>query len=143
MNAATKADTNNIDPEILKALLASREAAYAPYSGFQVSAVAVSSDGSTFAGCNVETAHFKSICAEASAISAMIGSGRRELAAIYILGPGETACPPCGDCRQRIHEFAQPDTRVILIDESGRKLHNHAIEELLPSAFGPGSLKPT
>lgn len=143
MNAATKADTNNIDPEILKALLASREAAYAPYSGFQVSAVAVSSDGSTFAGCNVETAHFKSICAEASAISAMIGSGRRELAAIYILGPGETACPPCGDCRQRIHEFARSGACVILVDERGRELQSSTIEELLPNAFGPGSLNTT
>jgi len=134
---------NNIAPETLQALLATREAAYAPYSGFQVAAVAVSADGHSFGGCNVETAHFKSVCAEASALSAMVGSGRRELAAIYILGPGGAACPPCGDCRQRIHEFARPDTRVILVDEDGRELRSHAIEELLPNAFGPDSLKPT
>lgn len=131
---------NTIAPETLQALLATRDAAYAPYSGFQVAAVAVSSDGCTFPGCNVETAHFKSICAEASALSAMVGSGRRELATIYILGPGDAACPPCGDCRQRIHEFAKGSTRVILVDESGRELHNRSIEELLPNAFGPGSL---
>ena len=131
---------NRIDPEILKTLLETRGAAYAPYSGFQVSAVAVSRDGRTFAGCNVETAHFKSICAEASALSAMVGSGRRELAAIYILGPGESACPPCGDCRQRIHEFADDETRVVLVDEQGRELRNGSIEELLPNAFGPESL---
>lgn len=131
---------NSIDPEILKTLLETRDAAYAPYSGFQVSAVAVSRDGRAFAGCNVETAHFKSVCAEASALSAMVGSGRRELAAIYILGPGETACPPCGDCRQRIHEFADGDTRVVLVDEHGREIHNRTIEELLPDAFGPDSL---
>lgn len=133
---------NTVAPEILQALLATRDAAYAPYSGFRVAAVAVASDGRAFAGCNVETAHFKSICAEASALSAMVGSGRRELATIYILGPGEAACSPCGDCRQRIHEFARPDTRVILVDESGRELHSLTIEELLPSAFGPDSLKP-
>lgn len=131
---------NSIDPEILKTLLETRDAAYAPYSGFQVSAVAVSRDGRAFAGCNVETAHFKSVCAEASALSAMVGSGRRELAAIYILGSGETACPPCGDCRQRIHEFADGDTRIILVDEHGREIHNRTIEELLPDAFGPDSL---
>lgn len=131
---------NSIDPEILKTLLETRDAAYAPYSGFQVSAVAVSRDGRAFAGCNVETAHFKSVCAEASALSAMVGAGRRELAAIYILGPGETACPPCGDCRQRIHEFADGDTCVVLVDEHGREIHNRTIEELLPDAFGPGSL---
>jgi len=130
-----------IDPEILQALLRTREAAYAPYSGFQVSAVAVSSDGRSYAGCNVETAHFKSVCAEASALSAMVGAGRRELAAIYVLGPGDTPCPPCGDCRQRIHEFARGGARVILVDESGRELQCRTIEELLPYAFGPDSLE--
>jgi len=131
---------NTIDPEILQQLLATRDAAYAPYSGFQVAAVAVSSDGCAFAGCNVETAHFKSICAEASALSAMVGSGRRELAGIYILGPAETCCPPCGDCRQRIYEFARADTRVILINEAGREIQSCTIEALLPNAFGPDSL---
>lgn len=128
-----------IDPEILQALLRTREAAYAPYSGFQVSAVAESADGRTFAGCNVETAHFKSVCAEASALSAMVGAGRRELAAIYVLGPGDKACPPCGDCRQRIHEFCRAGTRVILVDDNGRQLQSLTIEELLPNAFGPDS----
>ncbi len=132
-----------IEPEILESLIRTREAAYAPYSGFGVSAIAVSSDGQTFAGCNVETAHFKSICAEASALSAMISSGRRELAAIYILGTGEASCPPCGDCRQRIHEFARRNTRVILVDEAGREVHNYTIDELLPNAFGPDSLATT
>lgn len=131
---------NTIDPEILTTLLATREAAYAPYSGFQVAAVAVSSDGRAFAGCNVETAHFKSVCAEASALSAMVGAGRRELATIFILGPGEAACPPCGDCRQRIHEFAAAETRVVLVDDSGRELHQFTVDELLPHAFGPDSI---
>lgn len=130
-----------IKPEILQSLIRTREAAYAPYSGFSVAAVAVSADGRAFAGCNVETAHFKSICAEASALSAMVGAGRRELATIYILGPGEAACPPCGDCRQRIHEFARGRARVILVDETGRELQSYAIEELLPNAFGPDRLK--
>ncbi|MBL39420.1 MAG: cytidine deaminase [Xanthomonadales bacterium] len=129
-----------IDPEILQALLRTRKAAYAPYSGFQVSAVVESADGRTFAGCNVETAHFKSVCAEASALSAMIGAGHRELAAVYVLGPGDKACPPCGDCRQRIHEFSRVGTRVILVDEHGRVLNDRTIEELLPDAFGPDSL---
>jgi len=129
-----------IKPEILQSLIRTREAAYAPYSGFSVAAVAVSADGRAFAGCNVETAHFKSICAEASALSAMVGAGRRELATIYILGPGEAACPPCGDCRQRIQEFAGADTRVVLVDDSGCELRRFSVGELLPHAFGPDSI---
>jgi len=131
---------NTIDPEILTTLLATRKAAYAPYSGFQVAAVAVASDGRAFAGCNVETAHFKSVCAEASALSAMVGAGRRQLERIYILGPEGQACPPCGDCRQRIHEFAASDTRVVLVDESGRELQQFTVDQLLPQAFGPDSI---
>ena len=126
-----------IPPEILEALRRAREAAYAPYSGFHVAAVAVSADGRAFPGCNVETAHYKSVCAEASAISAMVGAGQRELDRIYILGPEGRVCPPCGDCRQRIHEFALDHTCVILVDQTGWELQRHTVDQLLPHAFGP------
>lgn len=125
-----------IDSTILEALLRAREAAYAPYSGFHVAAVVVAADGRAFPGCNVETAHYKSVCAEASAISAMVGAGERGLDSVYILGPGGQACAPCGDCRQRIREFAGADTRVVLVDESGCELKRFSVDELLPHAFG-------
>ena len=128
---------STIPSEILEALRRARESAYAPYSGFHVAAVAVSADGLAFQGCNVETAHYKSVCAEASAISAMVGAGQRELACIYILGPADRACPPCGDCRQRIREFALVDTCIILVGDTGRELERHTIDQLLPHAFGP------
>jgi len=126
-----------IKAEILQALLQARNAAYAPYSGFRVAAVAVAPDGRAFAGCNVETAHFKSICAEASALSAMVGAGCRKLATIYILGPSDKACPPCGDCRQRIHEFSGSDTPVVLVDDNGCERQRFTVSDLLPQAFGP------
>lgn len=129
-------ESAEITPEIVDALLRARKAAYAPYSGFHVAAVAVSADGRVFPGCNVETAHYKSICAEASALSAMVGAGGRELGCIYILGPGGQACTPCGDCRQRISEFAGTETRVVLVDESGRELDRFTVNDLLPHAFG-------
>jgi len=131
---------NTIPPEILQALLDARRAAYAPYSHFQVAAVALSADGRAFAGCNVETAHYKSVCAEASAISAMVVAGRREIDTMYVLGPQGRACPPCGDCRQRIREFAGSDTRVVLVDEAGGELQRFDIEALLPQAFGPDTV---
>jgi len=128
---------STVPSEILQALLEARNAAYAPYSDFRVAAVAVSSDGRAFPGCNVETAHYKSVCAEASALSAMVVAGRREIDTLYVLGPQGRACPPCGDCRQRIREFASPGTRVVLVDDQGSERGRFTVDELLPRAFGP------
>ncbi|MDT8448651.1 MAG: cytidine deaminase [Wenzhouxiangellaceae bacterium] len=126
-----------IDTDILDMLRATLEHAWAPYSGFRVAAVAVAADGRRFAGCNVETAHYKSVCAEASALSAMVAGGRTRLSEIYILADGEAPCPPCGDCRQRIREFSDAGTRIILVDGDGRAAACHSLDELLPASFGP------
>lgn len=128
---------DQIPPIWLEQLLALRERAYAPYSLHPVAALIVSTRGNSYACCNVETGHFKAVCAEAGAISAMISSGDRTIREVWILGPD--ICPPCGDCRQRIHEFAAAgDTPIYLIDSGGRIRQRHRISELLPFAFsGP------
>lgn len=125
------------DAARVKALKTARDHAYAPYSGFAVSALAENGQGQWYAGANVETAHYKSLCAEAVAIAAMISAGYRQLDELYIMGPGPEPCPPCGDCRQRIYEFATADTRIHLLDAGGETLKRYTIEELLPHAFGP------
>ena len=120
----------------LKRLKAARANAYVPYSAHPVAALLVSESGKLFCSCNVETAHFKSVCAEAGAISALISAGEKHIREVWILGPGPNPCPPCGDCRQRIHEFADDQTRIHLIDESGSILRSYSVPELLPDAFG-------
>ncbi|AKS41350.1 phosphopentomutase [Wenzhouxiangella marina] len=117
-----------------------RDRAYAPYSGFTVAALIETRNGHWFGGCNVETAHYKSVCAEASAISAMIAAGEREIRRVHILAPGGRLCAPCGDCRQRLLEFSGPDARVHLLDNHGMTIEDHAIAELLPAAFVPDDL---
>jgi len=119
----------------LTRLVEVRDRAYAPYSRHPVGALIRTPDGELFAGCNVETAHYKSVCAEASALSAMIAAGRREVIAAYVLGPDDRACTPCGDCRQRLVEFAAADCRVHLIGQHGQRLRSYSINELLPEAF--------
>lgn len=120
----------------LARLKAARANAYVPYSAHPVAALLVSESGELFCSCNVETAHFKSVCAEAGAISALISAGEKRIREIWILGPGNKPCPPCGDCRQRIHEFADDQTRIHLIDESGWVQRSYSVTELLPDAFG-------
>ncbi|MFP4207108.1 MAG: cytidine deaminase [Wenzhouxiangella sp.] len=128
----------NIPPEWLERLRTTRRNAYAPYSRHTVAALVVTDGDQTFVSCNVESAHYKSICAEAGAISAMVSAGETAIREVWVLGPGPDHCPPCGDCRQRIHEFADDRTRVHLINDAGRVLRSYGVAELLPEAFsGP------
>jgi len=118
-----------------------RARAYVPYSKHPVGVLIQADSGHWYGGCNVETAHFKSVCAEASAISAMIAAGDKRIDSVWILGPRDSACAPCGDCRQRIQEFADGGSlRVNLIDSGGRILKRYRMAELLPDAFGPSDL---
>ncbi|MEN1729391.1 MAG: cytidine deaminase [Pseudomonadota bacterium] len=129
-----------IPKEQLEQLHALRERAYVPYSNFRVAALIQSSSGRWYGGCNVETAHYKSVCAEASAISAMISAGEREIHSVHILGPDGTATAPCGDCRQRLKEFGDDQTRVHLLSNEGVTLKQYSLADLLPDAFGPNDL---
>ncbi|MGM0701722.1 MAG: cytidine deaminase [Pseudomonadota bacterium] len=130
----------SIDTAIVGELIAVRDRAYAPYSKHPVGALVESDSGARYLGANVEVAHYKGLCAEASAIAAMVSAGERRLRDVYVIGPGEHLCTPCGDCRQRIREFATPETRIHVIDARGRLLKRYVMEELLPDAFGPENL---
>jgi cytidine deaminase len=117
-----------------------RARAHAPYSRFPVGAALRTESGSVFFGCNVENAAYPlGVCAETSAISAMIGAGESKIAEILVLGPGPERIAPCGACRQRIAEFAGKKCIVHLADEAGGVL-SLPFDELLPHAFGPASL---
>jgi len=132
--------TDRIDPSLLQRLHDARRRAYAPYSNFRVAAAVATPQDAVFVGCNVETAHYKSVCAEASAISAMVGAGERVIARVVVLSSGDSPCPPCGDCRQRLLEFGGPDIEVLLIDDRGEVRAGYRLGELLPAAFQAGSL---
>ncbi|WP_299231172.1 cytidine deaminase [uncultured Halomonas sp.] len=131
---------NTLDPGLIETLVAVRNRAYAPYSRHPVGAVVVSESGSRYAGANVEVAHYKGLCAEASAIAAMASAGERRLHEVYVMGPGQQLCTPCGDCRQRIREFADENTRIRVVDAEGNLLKQYTMAELLPDAFGPENL---
>ena len=98
-------------------------------------------DGAVFAGCNVENAAYPvGTCAEAGAISAMIAAGERRIAAILVIGDGEALVTPCGACRQRIREFAGPDTPIHAAGRDGLR-RSFTLDALLPFAFGPDNLE--
>jgi len=111
--------------------------AYTPYANFPVGACIRTINGQLFAGCNAENASYSlTLCAESSAIGKMISSlGQQSIAEILIVIPGDQLCPPCGACRQRLHEFATDDTLVHLCTLAG-KHKMIKLAELLPYPFG-------
>ena len=113
-----------------------RANAYAPYSNFQVGAALLSSDGRVFTGVNVENASYGlTTCAERTAVSTAVSEGARGFRAIAVVGPeDDVACPPCGSCRQILHELGR-DMVVVMATEGGRPLERK-LSVLLPGAFG-------
>ena len=121
--------------EMIRQAAAARENAHAPYSGFKVGACLRSADGRRFAGCNVENlAYPQGLCAEAGAIAAMVAAGAREIAEVVVLAEGESLCTPCGGCRQKLAEFAGPDTPVHVAGPDGLRA-SFTLGELLPHGF--------
>ncbi len=125
------------DEELLDAARTVRELAYCPYSDFHVGAAIIDENGNVHVGCNVENAAYpQGSCAEAGAIGAMVAAGGQRIVTIAIAGGGNKtrACTPCGGCRQRIHEFSDKDTRIIVKDNDN-EWHTFTMEDLLPSSF--------
>ena len=125
------------DQDLIDQAVAVRDRAYSRYSGYSVGAALIDENGTLHVGCNVENAAFpQGSCAETGAIAAMVAAGGTRIAAIAVAGGSDriTTCTPCGGCRQRINEFADADTRIILIDEDD-EWHTHTIDDLLPHSF--------
>jgi cytidine deaminase len=128
----------------VEALFAAAKAAYsnayAPYSKFPVGAALRTPEGEVFSGCNVENAAYpQGACAEAGAIAEMAKAGRRRIAEMLVIGGGQGLCTPCGGCRQRIREFAAPDTPIHVAGPEGVRAR-FLLCDLLPASFGPENL---
>ena len=123
--------------------------AHARFSNYFVGAAVQDETGAVHVGCNVENASYpEGICAEANAIGSMVATGARRIVAIAVVGGADDAdthaiaggaghvdaCTPCGGCRQRILEFADADTRVILADDDGNT-ETFGLDALLPNSF--------
>jgi cytidine deaminase len=113
--------------------------AYAPYSHFRVGAALLLDDpeGTIVTGCNVENASYRlTVCAEQAAIAAAVslhGPSIR-IRAIAVANLNDTASQPCGACRQTIHEFSTPGTRIFF-PAANDTIAEATIADLLPAAF--------
>lgn len=120
---------------LLEAAKTVREHAYAPYSNFKVGAAIRSTSGTVHAGCNVENvAYPEGTCAEAGAIAAMVAAGETRIAEVAVIADSPQPVSPCGGCRQKLAEFADPDVPVTLatLDGASRTV---TVADLLPGVF--------
>jgi homotetrameric cytidine deaminase len=121
--------------ELLGAAEAAMGNAHVPYSHFPVGAALRSPDGAIHVGANVENASYpQGQCAETSAIGALHAAGARRIVEVAVVAERKELCPPCGGCRQRLAEFASPDTLVHL-GRAGGLRRTTTVGELLPLAF--------
>ena len=114
--------------------------AYVPYSSYPVGALVVTDKGNTYSGCNVENASYpEGHRAETVAIASMEVAGEKHIKMIYVMSQNDQGGCPCGGCRQRIREFSDIDTQVILCSPSGVQ-QRLLLADLLPNSFGPEHL---
>lgn len=122
----------------LSAIKAS-ESAYSPYSDFKVGAAIMTSDGDIYTGCNIENASYgATICAERVAVSKAISDGKRNLAAIAIVGMKNGKISdafPCGICRQVLSEFGSDDMKVLVVTDNLGNFTEYTLGGLLPYSF--------
>jgi homotetrameric cytidine deaminase len=108
--------------------------AYAPYSTFHVGVALRDEAGALHSGANVENgAYPQGNCAEASAIGALVTAGGHRIEEVVVMADTDLIVP-CGGCRQRLSEFAGPDTPIHLSGPEGVR-KTVTLADLLPYAF--------
>lgn len=126
---------------LIREAFEAQKKAYAPYSSFQVGAALLCSDGSIYGGCNIENASYGACnCAERTAFFRAVYEGKRDFAAIAIVGKPMGAdsfeyCAPCGICRQVMAEFCDPKNFQVILPRTEADYKVYKLEELLPLSF--------
>lgn len=125
--------------------------AYAPYSNFNVGAVAKMASGEIVAGTNQENASYPvGLCAErvllSSAATLYPNIAIDTIAISYHNMNGESKHPisPCGMCRQSLAEYEErvkQPIRLILSGMEGKVFIIEKANSLLPLSFGSIDLK--
>ena len=147
---ASSAELNEEDRGLLEQARAVTKNAYAPYSHFNVSAVALLTNGSIVSGVNLENASYPAgICAEQALLGAVNATAPgvpiRSIAISY-LGQQNNNEPisPCGICRQALTEYevrTRHPIRLILAGQEGAVYIIPSAQSLLPLAFTGKSLR--
>lgn len=128
-------------PDLFAAAREAMTRAYAPYSKFPVGVALLTTDGRVFTGANIEIASYpEGWCAETTALGHYVMAGGGKLAEIVVVAEKMDRITPCGGCRQRLAEFADPETKLHMCDQNGI-VETVTMGEILPFGFRGDTLK--
>lgn len=120
--------------DLVDAAIAAMGRAYARYSHFPVGAALRDEHGAVHAAPNVENAAYpEGQCAETSAIGMLVAAGAHHITEVAVVADSPLITP-CGGCRQRLREFAGPDTPIHLCAPDGVR-RSTTLGALLPLSF--------
>jgi cytidine deaminase len=144
-------DLNAADKQLLENARTHTAKAYAPYSHFNVAAVAKTIDGHIVSGTNQENASYPvGICAERVLLSTLSSihpdSPVDTMAISYHNLEGSSGHPasPCGLCRQSLVEYEQRmkhPIRLLLSGQQGKVIVLDSVKNLLPFSFTAEDMK--
>ena len=127
--------------DLFLAARAAMDKCHAPYSKFPVGAALRTADGRVYAGANIENASFpEGWCAETTMLAHYVMDGGGQIEEIAVVAEKMDEITPCGGCRQRLAEFARPDTRLHLCSQTG-VARTLTMAEILPLGFAGDTLK--
>jgi cytidine deaminase len=130
-----------VSHDLFLAARAAMGKAHAPYSKFPVGAAIRTADGRVFSGANIEVASYpEGWCAETTALGHYVMGGGGEIAEIAVIAERMAKVTPCGGCRQRLAEFARPETQLHLCDSDG-VVETVTMGEIFPYGFAGDILK--
>ena len=126
---------------LFEAARAAMGKAHAPYSQFRVGAAILTGDGTVHAGANMEVISYpEGWCAETSALAHYVMAGGGTITDIAVVAEKKDRITPCGGCRQRLAEFAGPDTRLHLCDQTGI-VETVLLKDIFPMGFEAEALR--
>ena len=91
----------------------------------EVSAAIMSKSGNIYTGVCVDTCSTLGICAERSAIFAMLAAGEQEIDRVLAILPDGTSGAPCGACRELMVQLmpeTYQDIEIMMDTETGRTI---------------------
>lgn len=101
-----------------------------------VGAAVLSAGGNLYTGVCIDTACSLGMCAERSAIAAMLTAGEDTPRRVCAVSAQGRVLPPCGACREFMAQMGEEAGEIeVLLDRDGRSAR---LRELMPEAWNGG-----